>query len=51
MTTALEIDDVHKWFGNHHVLDSFSLRVEQGEVVGLLGPNAVSYTHLRAHET
>ena len=39
MTTALEIDDVHKWFGNHHVLDGFSLRVEQGEVVGLLGPN------------
>ena len=39
MTTALEIQDVHKWFGNHHVLDGFSLRVEQGEVVGLLGPN------------
>jgi len=39
MTTALDIQDVHKWFGNHHVLDGFSLRVEQGEVVGLLGPN------------
>jgi ABC-2 type transport system ATP-binding protein len=39
MTAALQIDDVHKWFGNHHVLDGFSLRVEQGEVVGLLGPN------------
>jgi len=39
MTTALHIDDVHKWFGNHHVLDGFSLRVEQGELVGLLGPN------------
>jgi len=39
MTTALHIDDVHKWFGSHHVLDGFSLRVEQGEVVGLLGPN------------
>lgn len=39
MTTALQIDDVHKWFGSHHVLDGFSLRVEKGEVVGLLGPN------------
>jgi ABC-2 type transport system ATP-binding protein len=33
------MDDVHKWFGNHHVLDGFSLRVETGQVMGLLGPN------------
>jgi len=39
MTTALQIDDIHKWFGSQHVLDGFSLRVAQGEVVGLLGPN------------
>jgi len=39
MTTALEIQDVHKWFGSHQVLDGFNLRVEQGDVVGLLGPN------------
>jgi ABC-2 type transport system ATP-binding protein len=39
MTAALEIQDVHKWFGSHHVLDGLSLRVEQGELVGLLGPN------------
>jgi len=39
MTAVLQIDEVHKWFGSHHVLDGFSLRVGQGEVVGLLGPN------------
>jgi ABC-2 type transport system ATP-binding protein len=39
MTAALQIDDVHKWFGKHHVLDGFDLQVAQGEVVGLLGPN------------
>ena len=39
MTTALDIQDAHKWFGSHHVLDGLSLRVEQGELVGLLGPN------------
>ena len=39
MTSALQIDDLHKWFGNHHVLDGFNLRLEKGEVWGLLGPN------------
>ena len=39
MTAALQLDDVHKSFGSHHVLDGFSLRVAQGELVGLLGPN------------
>jgi ABC-2 type transport system ATP-binding protein len=39
MTNALQIDDLHKWFGNHHVLDGFNLRLEKGEVWGLLGPN------------
>ena len=39
MTSALQIDNLHKWFGSHHVLDGFNLRVEKGEVLGLLGPN------------
>ena len=39
MTTALEINEIHKAFGKHKVLDGFSLRLERGEILGLLGPN------------
>jgi ABC-2 type transport system ATP-binding protein len=39
MTAALQIDGLHKRFGNRQVLDGFSLKVARGEVVGLLGPN------------
>ena len=39
MTATLQIDGVHKWFGSHQVLDGFSLNIEAGEIVGLLGPN------------
>jgi len=39
MNAALEITDVHKYFGKQKVLNGLSLRVEEGEIVGLLGPN------------
>jgi ABC-2 type transport system ATP-binding protein len=39
MTTVLQLIDVHKSFGNHQVLDGFSLSVGEGEIWGLLGPN------------
>jgi len=39
MTPALQIDGLQKRFGSRHVLDGFSLQVQRGEVVGLLGPN------------
>jgi polar amino acid transport system ATP-binding protein len=35
----IEIDDVQKWFGDHHVLRGVSLDVELHEVVCLIGPS------------
>ena len=37
----LALDDVHAHYGKSHVLHGVSLRVEPGEVVGLLGRNGV----------
>jgi len=39
MTLALEISGLSKRFGSQQVLNDFSLDVDRGEVVGLLGPN------------
>jgi branched-chain amino acid transport system ATP-binding protein len=39
MSIALKLDDVHKSFGGNHVLTGLSFNVEDGEFVGLLGPN------------
>ena len=37
----LVLDDVHAHYGKSHVLHGVSLRVDRGEVVGLLGRNGV----------
>ncbi len=39
MTAALQIDGLFKRFGEHQVLNGFSLQMARGDVVGLLGPN------------
>ena len=49
MGSILEVDKVYKYFGGVKANENISLTVEQGSIVGLIGP--VSYTHLRAHET
>ncbi|MFG2120138.1 amino acid ABC transporter ATP-binding protein [Streptomyces sp. NPDC048710] len=36
---ALEIHDVHKWYGAHRVLDGIDLTVRPGEVTVVLGPS------------
>jgi branched-chain amino acid transport system ATP-binding protein len=37
----VRIDDVHTYYGKSHILHGVSLKVEPGEVVGLLGRNGV----------
>ncbi|MET7458296.1 amino acid ABC transporter ATP-binding protein [Streptomyces sp. NPDC005574] len=36
---AVEVHDVHKWYGAHRVLDGIDLTVRPGEVTVILGPS------------
>lgn len=36
-TAAGELTRVHKWYGDHHVLDDVSVHVGRGEIVALIG--------------
>ncbi|GAB7106069.1 amino acid ABC transporter ATP-binding protein [Streptomyces phaeofaciens JCM 4814] len=36
---AVEVHDVHKWYGTHRVLDGVNLTVRPGEVTVILGPS------------
>lgn len=42
--TALEISDLHAWYGESHILHGVNLSVRQGEVITLLGRNGVGRT-------
>lgn len=42
----IEITDVHRFFGARRVLGGFDLRVAEGEVVALVGPNGVGKSTL-----
>lgn len=39
MAGSVAVREVHKWFGDLHVLDGASLTVDPGEVVALIGPS------------
>ena len=43
-TPALEIRDLHAWYGESHVLHGMALEVAHGEVVTLLGRNGAGRT-------
>ena len=44
MTAALEIRNLHAWYGESHILHGVDLVVEKGEVVTLLGRNGAGRT-------
>jgi ABC-2 type transport system ATP-binding protein len=46
MTAAIQIDDVHKRFGQLQALGGIDLEVRHGEFFGLLGPNGAGKTTL-----
>jgi ABC-type polar amino acid transport system ATPase subunit len=37
--SLVRLDNVHKWFGNNHVLRGIDLTVEKGSVVVIIGPS------------
>ena len=43
-TPAIEITDLHAWYGESHVLHGINLTVQKGEVVTLLGRNGAGRT-------
>ena len=36
---VIEIKEMHKWFGNFHVLKNITLKVNQGERIVICGPS------------
>ena len=42
----LEVQDIHTYYGDAHVLQGLSLQLEQGQILGLLGRNGVGKTTL-----
>src|SRR5690606_26416328 len=43
-TPAIQLKDVHSWYGESHILHGVSLHVMPGEVVSLLGRNGAGRT-------
>ena len=39
MSTVLEVRDLKKAFGGIHAVDGVSFDVNEGEILGIIGPN------------
>lgn len=41
---CIDVKNLNKHFGEHHVVKDFSLQVAKGEIYGFLGPNGSGKT-------
>ena len=41
---VIDVKNLNKTFGDHHVVNNISLRVKKGEIFGFLGPNGSGKT-------
>ena len=39
MSAALQVEDIHSYYGKSHIIQGVSLEVRDGEIVTLLGRN------------
>ena len=46
MAPLLDVEDIHTYYGDSYVIQGVSMRVDQGQVVALLGRNGVGKTTL-----
>src|SRR5258707_7720931 len=46
MPSILEVQDIHTYYGEAYVLQGLSLKLEQGQILGLLGRNGVGKSAL-----
>ena len=46
MRPVLSVDKVYKYFGGVRANENISMQVEQGSIVGLIGPNGSGKTTL-----
>ena len=46
MTSVLEVEDLNVSFNGHLAVDSVSIKVEEGEILGIVGPNGSGKTTL-----
>ena len=46
---VIEIKEMHKWFGNFHVLKNISLGVNQGDRIVICGPSGSGKSTLSAN--
>jgi len=46
MPSILEVQDIHTYYGEAYVLQGLSLKLEQGQILGLLGRNGVGKSTL-----